>query len=293
VRRPLLGHQEVAAGLAPPLTQFVPGRVLAGWLSEEQGQSLTQAALAPADVPAALARIEGARRAVRQRPPRVHYEARPAPVPRQLADSIEKLRATQLCQEAEAQGFEVAAVDLTRVIAFQPFVRLPGVAAVDRTLQTADPGSIAAVALAQNPQTGLSCYFNSHLGTWAVDSPNHNLEIVDVLGEEREPGVMCVGFKFAVKPSVLKVLRYGGRWYLSDGYHRTGALVRRGVRFAPALVKDAEALEDLGCIGHLPIDALLGDRAPTAADYFDDQVAMELRVPGGPRRYMVQASRIT
>lgn len=286
-------HQGLATGHAPPLAQFVAGRVLAGWLSEEQGQTLVQGAVAPADVPAALDRIQRARRAVRERPPMDHPKARIVPVPAYMGGLIDDLRATPICQEAEAQGYEVAVVDLARVIAFQPFVRLPDIAIVERLIVPSDPGSIAAVAFAQNPQSGMSCYFNAVLGAWAVDSPNHNLSVVDVFGEEVEPGMMCVGFKFAVQPSVLKVLRYRDRWYLSDGYHRAGALVRRGVALAPALVGDAAALEDLGCIGHLPIDSFLGERPPGLADYFDDRVAMELKVPGGPRRYVVHASRIT
>jgi hypothetical protein len=52
-------------------------------------------------------------------------------------------------------------------------------------------------------------------------------------------------------------------------------------------------LEDLGAIGHLPIDAITGDKPPRLGDYLDDTVSVEAHVPETPRRLLIHATELS
>lgn len=290
--RPSVRIEEVRFERPVPLDVFVPGRLLAGWTSEAQGQVFAQTGANPERVGSVLEDIARARVTVRDLTRQLDQSGLTAPVPAVLKDLMEQFRATPIGQTAAQDGFDIAIVDIARVIAFQAYVRVPSIELANALLMPSDIRSVASLALSLQGQRQFSCSANPFRGSWSIDSADNNLQVIDAFREEKEPGVMAIGFKFAIRLSLLKVQRYHERWYLSDGYHRAAAMLRRGVRYAPALVRDVSALEDLGCIGHLPIDSFLGDRPPKVTDYFDDRVSVSLRVPGGPRRYLVQATQI-
>jgi hypothetical protein len=86
----------------------------------------------------------------------------------------------------------------------------------------------------------------------------------------------------------MQVRTYNGRHFLADGYHRAVGLLRMGIHLVPVMWREVAAYEDLGALGHLPVDALLGNNPPLLPDYLDSAVSRETEIPDLPRQLFVQ-----
>jgi hypothetical protein len=65
--------------------------------------------------------------------------------------------------------------------------------------------------------------------------------------------------------------------------------MQHGIHLVPALVTEAMSVEDIHLRrGMLPIDIVLGNRAPLLPDYFDNDVAAEVELPMQRRVLVIQ-----
>jgi len=138
----------------PSSTQVCrPARALIGWMRPEAAQATLLASSTDPDAAAsgaALAAAARARRAVAARPEGIDQDGLVRPAPPELAGHIRELQASQAAQPYFAEGWRVALVDLTRVVACQP-------AAVSdqatNRVAAIDPDDLAAVAALTLPTT--------------------------------------------------------------------------------------------------------------------------------------------
>src|SRR5262249_14510895 len=107
------------------------------------------------------------------------------------------------------------------------------------------------------------------------------------------PGTYNLGFQVRVIASFVQVTRVQGRYFVRDGYHRCVGLLRRGVRYAPALVREDLGLGDLALPGMLPYEVFMGQRPPVLPDFLDDSVCAAVRLTAARRVIVVQASEIS
>lgn len=269
------------------------GRVLAGWASQNQMGIFAQMSGDQDEQLRLLKEIEDRRVYAQQLHRPLDQSRLVLEMPKQLEDYSAEFQKRPLGAGAIQEGFSVAYMDISRLAAFQVFVREPAVSFYCATVASDDLLSAARLALPLEVETHMQAGFDPFRGTWTVTSNDSNLQRSGQTAHQNPDGSLSLGISFRVPISILKVQRYLGRYYLCDGYHRTVALLRSHIRRALVLVRDVTELEQLGVLGHLPFDRISGLMPPALADYDDDRLAMELNVPAGGRRFMVMAQELS
>jgi hypothetical protein len=282
-------------------------RALLGWLLSEHAETLlgSQADGEGELSDAQRARISQALAAVAERPAGVDQDGLISPLPDELAVHVTRLEATPAGARMRAEGWEIAMVDLARVVAVAPSV-FAGTA-IERAANL-DPGDLQGIAEltlpARHPRPigelspgddvlPMHCQYHYLTKTYTITSPNLNLAVIsnfDAPGNRApQPSQMGHGFTVGVPPSFFEVARFQGRYVLRDGHHRAFGLLSRGITRVPAYVRDVATAEDLAPAGALPPSAWLGDRPPLLRDYHNDLVAEPLLLPVPSRTIVIQA----
>ena len=277
----------------PSITQVRrPAQALIGWMRPEVAQAVLLAGSTEPDAAAAAAMsaaAERARRAVAARPEGIDQDGLVRAAPPELAEHIRGLQASQATQPYYAEGWRVALVDLTRVVACQPFTvsdqATNRVAAIDPE----DLDSVAALTLPTTQGEPVTARFDPLQRAWIVMSANSNLRIVGPAGPPLQPSGetqvpptgALLGFGVLNGVSFMQVACLRGRYYLRDGYHRALGLLNRGITIVPAFVRDITAFEEIFPDPRtlLPQDAYLGSRPPVLPDMLDDTVSASVQVP--------------
>ncbi len=269
-----------------------PARALIGWMRPEAAQATLLAGGTETDAVAsraALAAAARARRAVAARPEGIDQDGLVRPAPPELAGHIRELQASQAAQPYFAEGWRVALVDLTRVVACQPATVSDQ--ATNR-VAAIDPGDLAAVAALTLPTTQgepVTARFDPLQRAWTVVSANGNLRIVAPAGPQLQPSGEAqvppagavLGFGILNGVSFMQVACLRGRHFLRDGHHRALGLLGRNITVVPAFVRDITAFEEMFPDPRtlLPQDAYLGSRPPVLPDMLDDTVSASVQVP--------------
>jgi hypothetical protein len=93
---------------------------------------------------------------------------------------------------------------------------------------------------------------------------------------ERDCGIF-VGLRVAGRLPLLHVVRYKGRCYLHNGFHRAVGLVSRGVTHAPCLFREASGYATAGVGGDDTFDVdILESADPPTVGHFKAATALEV-----------------
>jgi hypothetical protein len=188
-----------------------------------------------------------------------------------------------------AEGWDIAMVDLERVVAFQPHVYTDTTTERVASADPADLRSIAAVTLPINDAAPVSVQYDALKQAYVITSPHPNLRVLNPFNAQLPDGTTAFGFAVGVTLPFMQVARIQGRYVMRDGYHRAFGLLARGITSVPAYVRDFETTENLAPAGMLPHGAWLGDRPPLLRDYHDDRVAEPVNLPSQHRLIMIHA----
>jgi hypothetical protein len=285
------GHDGGRGDVGTPLR---PGRALIGWMTPEAGVlALNRKRQDLRPTPEQLSQLEKARAAVAARSEGVDQEGAVTAAPPELDEHMAHL--TQAFPHVLDGGWRPALVDLARLCVFQPFVLTDGVDERLGGLVLDNIPALAAVTLPAGPTTDYQTVFDYERNAWLLSSPDPNLQVTTRF-KSAVPGqthnVSAVGFHVVMARSVLQIGRFQDRWFLRDGYHRAFGLLRRGLRWVPALVREYANVADMLPKGMLQRPAFLGPRPPLMPDYFDDEVAADALVPFGRKVVLVQAMEL-
>ena len=266
-------------------------RTLIGWLSEQEGAlCIAGRQMTQEPDPEHIARCREARAAVERRPEGLVQDNIFQPLPEALAAHVASLQATPRTAQILAEAGEPRMVDLRVVCAAQPTILAEEAANRVRDLVATDIPGIAALTLPLYSPTTMPVAFNEHKNAWIFSSPNPNLRVAGRFTAEANGGVNVFGFAVEVGLSYLQVAGFNGRYFLRDGYHRAFGLLSAGIHFAPALVKDYSAFEEIQMPqGLLPPPTYLGLRPPLLVDYLDPAVATDTHVPVTTKMVVIQA----
>ncbi|MEV6831871.1 hypothetical protein [Amycolatopsis sp. NPDC051102] len=193
------------------------------------------------------------------------------------------------------EGWNVAMVDLARVVGFQPFVFTDTPADRTANLTPDRLEAIAELTLPTGHAAPLAAQFDQVKQAYIITSPNPNLKVVGTFNGQmgEAAGPPGFGFAVAVPPSYLQVVRVDGRYVLRDGYHRAFGLLSRGISFVPAFVRDFDTREGLAPAGMLPESAWLGERPPLLTDYHEDAVVETVYLPSSRKMIVIQAIELS
>ena len=84
---------------------------------------------------------------------------------------------------------------------------------------------------------------------FVIRSDDMNARPLEIIPGADHHGRPVVGFSIAERSAFVHVVRWGGRAFLKNGYHRARALALAGVTHMPAIVLDATRFDEVGLPG--------------------------------------------
>lgn len=282
----LSGTPSATAPVMPPARVMQPGRALVGWLPDAQALALMLGhAVQPGEDTSALqVRLQQHRDALAHRAAHQHVDAVRDEL---VTDDLRAVATRPELQAAFGQAhWTITMVDLASVIAYQPMVNT---GSLDERIAPvlADRSQLLEFCLPSNQAQALETI--SDVQSITVVSANPNLQMVGTAMRNElvqvQPGappmnltaLICYAY---LGQSYLHVVHYRDRYFLRDGYHRAAALVRADITMAPCILTDARRYEEVVSLPNMIAeDLLLGDRPPSIADYWSDDVACEVHTP--------------
>jgi hypothetical protein len=292
--------EEEATSAMQPIVEVVgrlerPARALIGWMSTQQAElAMSGNRMNETLSPEYTARAQQARDAVASRAVGLNQDNLVANAPDTLHEHIAALQNTNIGATFFQEGWNVALVDLRKVCVVQPTVFTDHAQERAQGVDPDDIVSIAAVSLPLPIAANLPAQFDQVKQAWLFTSPNPNMKIAGHFANPVQPGFVAFGFIVAILSSLMKVARFQGRYFLTDGYHRAYGFLKRNIPIVPVLVKELEGIEGLGLpAGLLPEGAYLGDRPPVLPDFLDDTVSTDVALPASQRLIVIQALEST
>jgi hypothetical protein len=281
----------------PPFSALLrQARVLVAWMGEPEARfALAGQTDNPltADQEASLA---SAYASLRTRRPGTDQDDLIRPLPASMADHVTHLESNPQAKPYFAEGCVPALVDLSRVCAIQPKIFVEHAVLRVADARADDVRSLAEVTLPLTAPRGLAPQYDRERQAFITNLANPNLRIVGAFGGpayDAPPGTVNLGFQVRLVESFVKVVSAQGRYFLLDGYHRCLGLLRRGVRYCPAFVREDVPLDALVRSNMLPFEVVTGDRAPVLPDYWNGAVSCAVWLPATRRAIVVQATEIS
>jgi len=137
--------------------------------------------------------------------------------------------------------------------------------------------SLARVTLPISTPAELPAQFDRQKNAWIHETSNPDTRIVGPFNARVEvaPGLFAMGYGFciAVLPSFVQVVLYRGRYFLKDGYHRSLALLQKGIARVPVVFQEILESQNLEVEGRFSDEIILGAHPPLLPDYLRDDVA--------------------
>jgi hypothetical protein len=259
-------------------------RALIGWMAEAEG------------VATLLGRgITGSELPVEQRALAEAFRVRVAGMPRyEPVDPVVNDTPVELSEIAQREEliatfvgvrWRIAVVDLRKVLSFQKIVEVEGIE--ERLGSLDDYGRLVDLCLPRRQPVPPSGALSDPDGKgFTISSVNPNLRIAGgqlaeavVSPQPGAPSVRMQAVTFLVffGASYLQVVKYKGRSFVRDGYHRAAGLIRRGIFEVPCVLIEADSFEQLGAPqGSFTYEVLFGDHPPELRHFWDDTVAADV-----------------
>ncbi|HXA29287.1 MAG TPA: hypothetical protein VN193_11145 [Candidatus Angelobacter sp.] len=271
------------------LPAVISTRALTGFVDEETGLNLLlgpqRATASPDSIKAAQETLAQHRATVASRSSYTPTDLR-VPCPDEQALTVAATRADLHSRLHPLVGWRVGYVDLTQVIAYQPFVRLDGMDArlagaqndLSWLMEYALPGSGSVC------QVGLTLDPDGRAVTLTSANPNLRVHGMNVTPQaEVQPMPHLPTVKLAVVQVMvgfgspfIQVAHLGDRWILRDGYHRAAGLLSRGITCCPVVITEFANWESMGIpAGMISRDVVLGDHPPLLRDFWNDGVSAQ------------------
>lgn len=266
-----------------------PARALIGWMTElEAITSLLGRNPIPTDELGSLRERHGAARA--------EVSALAIRAPQDPVISAEGPQLDEIARRPEVAAnfpgmdWKPALVDLRKVLSFQKVIFTDGLH--DRLKAAATVDGLYELCLPrQQPSHPLGAFTDPDGKGFTISSSNPNLRIAggQISEANVNPGpsipavkMQAVTLLVYMGTSYLQVVRYKGRAFIRDGYHRAAGLMRAGIYEVPCILIEAQTFEQVGPVqvpGAFGFETLYSERAPLLSDFWNDRVSADVTQP--------------
>jgi hypothetical protein len=261
-----------------------PARALIGWMPQQEAQLMLGI---PLDVvtplPEHVRRVRDAHAAVRSRPIGIDQTHLLSDIGAEWRNYFAQLQEHPGFRPYIASGYTIRIANLNQICALQPVVHLDYLDHSDhfRTLNQQavqeDMLSLAKVTLPIPAPMELPVQSDKRKNTWLLQFRDPHTQVVGHFNTRVEltPGVfgMAYGLCIALPPSFVQVVLYRGRYFLKDGYHRSLALLEKGITHIPVMFQELSESQSLEVDGRFPDETILGIHPPLFSDYLREDVA--------------------
>jgi len=277
-----------------PETELIPGesvvrrpaRALVGWLSKQEVANFilgrnpapTEDVSAEISLAARYAASVAARPAYEPQDPRVTEGP--------FADLLEEVASRpEVTANFHNLSWKPAVVDLRKVLSFQKIIFTDHEGSYHDSPAVSNLMEICLPSIQPAPPSG--AIGDQDGKGFTISSLNSNLRIIGgQLGEASlSPGpglsapvrVQAVTLFVTMGTSYLQVVHYRDRYFLRDGYHRAGGLIRNGITTVPCIYIEARSFDELQVPpGAFSYEMIYSERPPSLTDFWDDSVSMEV-----------------
>ena len=202
-------------------------------------------------------------------------------IPVSLMPYVEQLKTGEHWQHvfAENPGWEVKMVEAAPLLAFQ-FAIMNG-KSDGHGDGFSDPPTMDELCRICLPAAPIPENFNvvGQTNAFLIQTRALNLRPADFSPVEGQPGTFQ--FRMGVALPFVHVVRFNGRCYLHNGYHRVLAALRHGATQVPCIFRDVATPQEVGPlgVGAFPLEVLESDNPPTLNHFASGQAhAVELVV---------------
>ncbi len=276
-----------------------PAKALIGWMPERDAQTLLAIPLTPVTpLPEHVQRVQEAHRAVRSRPIGIDQTQLLSDIGEDLRDYLATLQEHPCYKQYIVSGCTIRIVDLNKICALQPVVHLDYLDHSDHlkklTQQVVQEDVLSLVKITLPiPTAELPVQSDQQQNAWILQCNHPDTRIVGHFTTRVElgPGLFGMGYGFciALLPSFVQVVRYRGRYFLKDGYHRSLALLQRGITHIPVIFREMAESENLDIKGRFPDETICAARPPLFPDYLRDDVAAVVSHLASQKTIMIQS----
>jgi hypothetical protein len=187
-------------------------------------------------------------------------------------------------------SWSIKVVDLNKVLAFQKAIKVDGLD--ERLKPVLDDSTLLGefCVPSEQPIPSQGVIADVDQRGFTVSSLNPNLRIAgtQIQGAQVAPEetmqpipMLAITFLVSMGTSYLQVVRYNGRCFLRDGYHRAAGLLRAGITLVPCVYIEARSFEEVGAAPAtmFSYEILFGLRPPSLTDFWDDSVTRDVQGP--------------
>lgn len=262
-----------------------PVRIPLAWLKSDEAVSflLGRAPKPKEDVVSYTTAWDEARAALNARPAYTETQFT-KPLPPMLKEVAEQFRRRpEAMQTFQGQDWELRMIDLGNLLGSQKQIHTDSIDSRVEAYSENDPAALFSLLLPEEKADDVLVTVDQASKSFTITAMNPNLSVMAMTSAEvpssQAPGgiskmTKIYGYAVAVKPSYATAVEYRGRMFLRDGYHRCYGLLKKGVRWVPAVVVRAQSYQQLGAntAAFLPEEILFSERPLFLRDYFDDSV---------------------
>lgn len=278
-----------------------PARALIGWMAERDAQILLGIPMSPVTPSREhVQRVQEAHKAVRSRPIDIDQAHALSDPGEELRHYLAEFNKHPSSKQHITSGCTFKIANLRQICAIQPIVHSDYTDGSDRFSDLIRGAvqenmvSIAKITLPIPVSIEVPMQFDQQKNAWMLDTENPDTRIVGPFSSpiELAPGMfgMAYGFCIALLPSFVQVVLYRGRYFLKDGYHRSLALLARGITSIPVLFQEISESQSLRVSGRFPDETILGAHPPLFPDYLREDVAAAVSHLAFQKSVMIQCA---
>ncbi len=192
----------------------------------------------------------------------------------------------EIAASFHGMNWRPAVVDLRRVLSFQKLIHVDGLE--ERLVDAFNEDGLYEVCLpVKQPSPPAGAFTDNDTKGFTISSFNPNLRIAggQITAADVSPGpdmpavrMQAVTLLVYMGTSYLQVVRYRGRSFIRDGYHRAAGLLKRGIYQVPCIFIEAATFEQVSTpAGAFTYETLYGDeRPPLIEDFWNDSLAADV-----------------
>lgn len=267
------------------------GRVLLGFMAEQEAQAFV-ASQSTGDWASWRPKWEAAVAAVAALGATAYVQPNICDLSTEGEEAANQVKATPLFQQQAAQHrAEIRSVEIDSLLVFQQFVDSQFSLGTEKTSETDKELVSRCFPLGHNQQLGINI---DGEGAAHVTSLSRNVYVAPPQLMPATPNQPpMIAFPIVISPNWMGVAEVGGRYYLTNGYHRTWLLRHRGVTHVPAMVSHFGNLSEAGVgPGFFSHSLITSANAPTFKHFFDDQLAITMPLKSTLTILQFRASRV-
>jgi hypothetical protein len=274
---------------------------LIGWMPERDAQTLLGIPLAVVTpLPEHVRRVREAHAAVESRPSGIDQTDVFSDVGKEVDGYLAELQQHPSYKPYFASGCTVRIANLNKLCALQPVVHLDYLDHADHFRKLSqhavpeDMRSLIEITLPIPTPAELPIQFDQQKNAWILQLRDPHTRVVGHFNTRVEltPGQFGMGYGFciALLPSFVQVVLYRGRYFLKDGYHRSLALLEKGITHIPVMFQELAEPQKLEVEGRFPDETILGPHPPMFSDYFRNDVAAVVSHLASQKTIMIQST---